>query len=86
MMMRNLMRMVILTMMLGMLIKRIEILDVVMMGAMLVVMMKVMMIVKIKDKDGESEFDCGDDVDECESNSGDDDDEKDDIDFKANNG
>ena len=96
--MRNLMRMVILTMILGMLIKRIEVLDVVMMRAMLVVIMKGMIIVKIKDKDGESKFDFGDDVDDCDSNiddsiydggvniSGDDDDKKDNIDFKGNNG
>ena len=96
--MRNLMRMVILTMILGMLIKRIEVLDVVMMRVMLVVIMKGMMIVKIKDKDGESKFDFGDDVDDCDSNiddsiydggvniSGDDDDKKDNIDFKGNNG
>ena len=96
--MRNLMRMVILTMILGMLIKRIEVLDVVMMRVMLVVIMKGMMIVKIKDKDGESKFDFGDDVDDCDSNiddsiydggvniNGDDDDKKDNIDFKGNNG
>ena len=66
--MRNWMRMVILIMMAGMLIIMIEVLDVVTMRAMLVVVMEVMIIVKIKDKDGEEEFDCGDDIDGCDNN------------------
>ena len=46
----------------------IEVVEVaVMMTAMLVVVMKVMMIVKIKDKDGGSKFDCVDDVYACDS-------------------
>ena len=52
--------MVILIMMLAMLPVMIEVLETVgMMKAMLVVMMKVV-IAKIKDKDGERKFDCGD--------------------------
>ena len=66
--MRNWARMVILIMMMGMLTIMIDVFDIVMMRAVLVVMMKVMMIVKIKDKDGERKFDCGDDVDGCDSN------------------
>ena len=47
--------------MLGMLAILIEVVKlVVMMRAMLVVMMKVMTMGKVKDKDGKSKFDCGD--------------------------
>ena len=66
--MRNWARMVILIMMMGMLTIMIEVFDIVMMRAVLAVMMKVTMIVKIKDKDGERKFDCGEDVDGCDSN------------------
>ena len=67
--MRNLMRMVILIIMLGILAILIEVVKLaVMMRAMLVVMMKVMTMEKVKDKDGESKFDCGDAGD---SNNGD---------------
>ena len=66
--MRNWARMVILIMMMGMLTIMIDVFDIVMMRAVLVVMMKVMVIVKIKDKDGERKFDCGEDVDGCDSN------------------
>ena len=51
-----------------MLTKMIKVVEVaVTMRAMLVVIMKVMMIVKIKDEDGGSKFDCVDDVDGCDS-------------------
>lgn len=47
----------------------IEVLEIAgMMTAMLVVTMKVVMIVKIKNKDGERKFDYGDDVNGCDSN------------------
>ena len=60
-MIKNLMRMAILIMILAMLSVMIEVLEIVgMMRAKLVVIMKVVMIVKIKDKDGERKFDCGD--------------------------
>lgn len=47
----------------------IEVLEIVgMMRAMLVAIMKVVMMINIKDKDGENKFDCGDDVNGCDNN------------------